>query len=87
MNSMIEQIARRLCEAAGYDPDMKGLAGRPRWLMFVPKAEHVVPLLAEAWDEGYGEQRECCGICPSGACPWDNNKNGPANPYRKEQGQ
>lgn len=42
---------------------------------------------AEAWDEGYGEQRECCGICPSGACPWDNNKNGPTNPYRKEQGQ
>ena len=42
---------------------------------------------AEAWEEGYDEPRECCGICPSGACPWDNNKKGPTNPYRKEQDQ
>lgn len=39
--------------------------------------------LAQAWDEGYAEPRECCGSCPRGWCPWDAGRSGPTNPYRE----
>lgn len=39
--------------------------------------------LAQAWDEGHAEPRECCGSCPRGSCPWDAGRSGPTNPYRK----
>ena len=41
-------------------------------------------VLADAWDEGFAEPRECCGMCPLRSCPWDNGGNGPTNPYREE---
>ena len=41
-------------------------------------------VLADAWDEGFEEPRECCGLCPLRSCPWDNGGNGPTNPYREE---
>ena len=49
---MIEQIARQLCEADGYDPDIIGLSDNPRWWLYTRTAEHTIPLLAKAWDEG-----------------------------------
>ena len=49
---MIEQIARYLCRADGYDPDIAGLSGNPRWWLYTRTAEHTLPLLAKAWDEG-----------------------------------
>lgn len=39
---------------------------------------------SEAWEEGYDTPTECCGLCPSDVCPWNNNPGGPKNPYRKE---
>lgn len=49
---MIEKIARHLCRADGYDPDLVGTSGSPRWWLYTRTAEHTIPLLAEAWDEG-----------------------------------
>ena len=49
--------------------------------------EAAAPIIrAEAWEEGYDELRECCGMCPKDACPWDITRGGkgPVNPYRKD---
>lgn len=70
---MIEQIARHLCHADGYDPDIIGLSGNPRWWLYTRTAEHVLPLLAEAWSLGVGVGM-LCG-------PHDI----PPNPYRQGQ--
>ena len=50
-----------------------------RWL-----AAHDRETAARAWDEGFEEPRECCGLCPLRSCPWDNGGDGPTNPYREE---
>jgi len=47
-------------------------------------AIHDAQVKADAWDEGYGEPRECCGHCPLNSCPWDKGGRGPRNPYRIE---
>lgn len=52
------------------------------WLL--AEVERLNARLADSWDEGYSESHECCGMCPSNACPWDDGKTGPANPYREE---
>ena len=46
-------------------------------------AAHDHATAARAWDEGFEEPRECCGLCPLRSCPWDNGGNGPTNPYRE----
>ena len=50
-----------------------------RWL-----AAHDRETAARAWDEGFEEPRECCGLCPLRSCPWDNGGDGPTNPYHEE---
>ena len=50
-----------------------------RWL-----AEHDKEVAAKAWEEGFEEPRECCGLCPNNSCPWDNGKDGPSNPYEQK---
>ena len=50
-----------------------------RWL-----AEHDAKIAAKAWEEGFEEPRECCGLCPKDACPWDNGQDGPSNPYEQK---
>ena len=46
-------------------------------------AERIRAAQEGAWEEGYDEPRECCGMCPRNACPWDNWGKGPVNPYAK----
>ena len=84
MNSMIEQIARRLCEAAGYDPDIIGLSGNPRWWLYTRTAEHTIPLLTKAFDEGRVAQI-LHDVALSDA-EWADAPPpaGPLNPYRQE---
>ena len=65
----------------GY-PEMTSSAlhhGWRRWL-----AEHDKEVAAKAWEEGFEEPRECCGLCPNNSCPWDNGKDGPSNPYEQK---
>ena len=50
-----------------------------RWL-----AEHDREVAAKAWEEGFDEPRECCGLCPKDSCPWDNGQGGPSNPYEQK---
>lgn len=85
---MIEQIARRLCEADGYDPDITGATGNPRWWLYTTTAGHVVPLIAEAWEEGYAKSERAWAHAydwhPSpegGVCPECSTE----NPYLEEQ--
>ena len=85
---MIEKIARHLCEADGYDPDIIGSTGNPRWWLYTRTAEHTLPLLVEAWDGGHAASElgwmhawdghpvpegEMCDEC------------GAKNPYRQEK--
>ena len=87
----------RISEAIGYDVEVSEPNGptvhgyitsrwadsrQPefdRWL-----AEHDREVAARAWDEGFEEPRECCGLCPLRSCPWDNGGDGPTNPYHEE---
>ena len=80
---MIEQIARHLCRADGYDPDITGSTGNPRWWLYTRTAEHTIPLLAEAWDGG-----KRAGLRQS---DWEHGDTPTmyvaVNPYRKEQAE
>ena len=53
--------------------------GWRRWL-----TEHDRDVAAKAWEEGFDEPRECCGLCPKDSCPWDNGQGGPRNPYEQK---
>ena len=77
---MIEQIARYLCRADGYDPDLIGVSGRPRWCLYARQARHTLPLLVEAWEEGFDAgERDAFDL--------DENPDHECipNPYRQEQ--
>ena len=78
---MIEQIARYLCRADGYDPDIIGSTGNPRWWLYTGTAEHTIPLLVQAWEEGH----EAAAMrVPEGV--WHDTASArPTNPYRQEQ--
>lgn len=47
-------------------------------------AEHDRKVAAKAWEDGFEEPRECCGLCPNNSCPWDNGQDGPSNPYEQK---
>lgn len=78
---LVEHVARQLCIAKGYNPDLVGKLGRPRWWLFASKATHVLPLLAEAWDEG-----KRAGLRQS---DWEHGDTATpyiaTNPYRKDK--
>lgn len=63
----------------GTIPTVEHAAEFDRWL-----AAHDRETAARAWDEGFEEPRECCGLCPLRSCPWDNGGDGPTNPYHEE---
>lgn len=67
-----DQVRERYC--AGWTGRVSDEYGEAfdRWL-----DQALREAKAEAWDEGYDEPRECCGMCPLDMCPWDNNKKGP----------
>ena len=48
--------------------------------------EHNREVAEKAWQEGFEEPRECCGLCPNNSCPWDNGQDGPTNPYKQKEG-
>ena len=77
----VRQIYTQMCELAACvgERPFGGAGSFDRW-----RAEHDREVAAKAWEEGFEEPRECCGLCPSNSCPWDNGNDGPSNPYEKK---
>lgn len=77
--SAVETVARQRHEGSDHAAD--GAAFGSPTCNCLTVAGRIVPMLADAWGAGYGEPRECCGMCPKNACSWDNGGDGPTNPY------
>ena len=74
-----EMESAYVCDSLGAGIDEAEARRRfSRWI-----AAHDRETAARAWDEGFEEPRECCGLCPLRSCPWDNGGDGPTNPYRE----
>lgn len=74
----IKTIYARAMSRVGRE-DIDHYSAFDRWIV-----EHDREVAAKAWEEGFEEPRECCGLCPKDSCPWDNGQGGPSNPYEQK---